>query len=82
MWLFLGPGFSGGRVCCHTVARLKTNMGLSDELRQPKTPGVVDRESNVTGACRPCTCAATKLVKSLPVCHVIRAERLTNGSDE
>lgn len=41
MWLFLGSGFSGGKVCSHTAGRQKTIVWLSGDT-EAETSGVVN----------------------------------------
>lgn len=79
MWLFLGSGFSGGKVCSFTAGRYKAND------TEAESSGVVSRDSRVTGACLICTCVAVKVIEFQAVvflCCQRMVKRFTEGSDE
>lgn len=79
MWLFLGSGFSGGKVCSLTAGRYEANE------TEAESSGVVNRDSRVTGACLICTCVAVKVIEFQAVvflCWQRTVERFTEDSDE
>lgn len=83
MWLFLGSGFSGGKVYSHTAGSQKTIVWLSGDT-EAETSGVVNRDGRETGAYY-CTFVAGKVVESWAValfCWQGTVEKLTDGSDE